>query len=461
MLIDGARPDIMQELLVSSALPNIEREIVRQGTFRVATSCAPSTTGPAYLPFLTGYFPGTVNIPGIRWLDKTQFRDKRLGLSRMRSYNGIEGPLLNRDLPPSCKTLFEIFDHPFNIFSMITRGLPKGNNLTRFSKPFAYTYAHITDQWGFVDRLAARRLVKALDQDPDFIFAVFPNVDSFSHLFNPRHDKTIAAYRFVDSTVGKIVEKLKKLKRWEETLLIITSDHGLTATHRHLDLALFLQHRKLDTLYYPIIWKSRPRFSVMVSGNAMAQVYCLDVPGREVCNEHLLRKSLGASWDELFEQAAVDFVIWRENRAQYTIQNSQGRACITTQDTGLTYDPVTADPLAYGSITKPLTRREALAATFDSRYPDALVQIEQLFSSPRCGDFVVISKNNYDLRQAYEWPEHHASHGSLHREHMIVPLIYNQTGWKLRPARTADIFNTILMWTGKSELPDTDGQSLI
>ena len=461
MLIDGARPDVMQELLASGTLPHIEREIVRQGTFRVASSCAPSTTGPAYLPFLTGCFPGTINIPGIRWLDKAQFQAKPLGLSRMRSYNGIEGPLLNRDLSPSCKTLFEIFERPFNIFSMITRGLPKGHNLTRLSKPFAYTYAHLTDQWGFVDRIAARRLVYALDQNPDFIFAVFPNVDSFSHLFHPFHDKTIAAYRFIDRTVGKVTSALKTTGRWDDTLLILTSDHGLTATHHHLDLAMHFERRKISTLVYPIVWKRNPRVSVMISGNAMGQVYCLDIPSEEVCNEHLIRKVLGAAWDDLFEQEALDFVIWRENRAQYIIQNSRGRAHIAKHEAGLSYVPVTADPLGYGSISEPLTRGEALAATFDSRYPDALVQIDQLFAAPRCGDFVVISKNDYDLRRTYEWPEHHASHGSLCREHMRVPLVYNQCGWDERPARTADVFSTVLDWTGRQSVGKTDGASLL
>jgi hypothetical protein len=108
-----------------------------------------------------------------------------------------------------------------------------------------------------------------------------------------------------------------------------------------------------------------------------------------------------------------------------------------------------------------MDRREALLATVESAYPDALVQIEQLFTSPRSGDLVVISKNGYDLRKAFEWPEHHSSHGSLCREHMMVPLIYNQTGWDNRPARTADIFNTILKWAGKTAPSNTDGESLI
>ncbi len=460
LLIDGARSDVMQELLEMGDLPNIKREIVKNGTFRTACSCAPSTTGPAYLPFLTGFFPGSINIPGIRWLDKAEFKKRIFSINRLRSYNGIEQIFLNYDLPLKIKTLFNYFENPYNIFSMITRGLPRGHNLTSIIKTFAYTYAHLTDQWGSVDRIAARRLLRAIEYEPDFIFAVFPNVDSFSHLFHPRHDKTIAAYRYVDYAVGKFVEELKKKKRWEETLLIITSDHGLTPTNHHLDLAHFFENRKLSTLFYPIIWKLKPKLSVMISGNAMAQVYFLDISPDEQCDINRIKEILGSIWFELLDRPEIDIVIGRAGRNSFIIESKRGRALITSQN-GLTYRPIQGDPLGYGPITTPLDSLGALKITFDSNYPDALIQIAQLFSAPRCGDLVVISKNGCDLRKEFEWPEHHASHGSLHREHMIVPLIYNESGWHERPARTADLFNTILKWSGRETVAKSDGQSLI
>jgi len=46
-LIDGARHDVMKSLLDAGKLPNIQKEILSRGTFRKATSCFPSTTGPA------------------------------------------------------------------------------------------------------------------------------------------------------------------------------------------------------------------------------------------------------------------------------------------------------------------------------------------------------------------------------------------------------------------------------
>ena len=74
LLLDGARVDILDKLLESNRLP-ILKELIKNGTYKKAISVFPSTTGPAYLPFLMGTYPGKANMPGIRWLDKLSFAD--------------------------------------------------------------------------------------------------------------------------------------------------------------------------------------------------------------------------------------------------------------------------------------------------------------------------------------------------------------------------------------------------
>ncbi len=458
-LIDGARHDVLRELLVAGELPNIQRHVLEPGTFRTATSVMPSTTGPAYLPFLTGCYPGTLNIPGIRWLDRREFLAKPVGKNRLRSYNGIEAPWFNDDLPAERPTLFELFDRPFNILSLISRGLPAGHNLTRYSKPLHYLYAHLTDDWQRVDRLAHRRLLKCLDRDPDYVFAVFPAVDSFSHLHHPRHEKTLAAYRGVDRSLGQVVARLQQLGRLDDTLLLLTADHGLTATHTHLDLGQFFQRRGIDTLTYPGIWKPRPRASVMISGNSLALVYLLHSRNGAGPREDEVKTTLGPIWDELLGREEIDLLITRRRERAYAVYSRRGTAVIERSDAGFTYRPESGDPLGLGPLPEPLDSRQALAVTFDSGYPDVLVQVDQLFSCSRCGDLVAISRDGFDLRSSFEWPEHHGSHGSLCAEHMKVPVIYNRRGWTEGPLRTADLFNTVLKWSGRATVEDCDGQA--
>src|SRR2546426_7396453 len=72
VLVDGARADVVRDLLDGGDLPNLARHVVEPGGITVGSSVFPSTTGVAYLPFLYGVYPGTANIPGIRWLDRRE-----------------------------------------------------------------------------------------------------------------------------------------------------------------------------------------------------------------------------------------------------------------------------------------------------------------------------------------------------------------------------------------------------
>lgn len=461
-LVDGARPDVLNELLDAGELPNIQREIVANGTRRTATSCLPSTTGPAHLPFLTGCYPGTLNVPGIRWLDKAVYhRGGVWDRSSFRSYNGIEALYMNRDLPAERKTVFELTERPFAIYSLVTRGLPRGHDLTKHSKPLLYLYAHLTDRWRPVDSLAHRRLLGCLERDPDFIFAVFPGVDSNSHLHHPHDPRTFDAYRYVDRSVGEVAARLKRLGRWDDTLVVITSDHGLTATDRHLDLATYLEGRGMRTLFYPKVWRRRPDAAVMISGNAAGKIYLFGEGGDGLLEGDAVREKLGDRWNELLARDEVDFLAWREGAGRIAVAAPRGRALVERTPQGYTYRPLEGDPFGLGELSEPLSEQDALRATVDSDYPDALVQLDQFFGSPRSGDLLVVSRNGSDLREAFEWPEHHGSHGSLHRLHMNVPLVYNQTGWDARPARTVDVYNTVLKWLGLSPAGETDGRSLV
>ena len=70
LLLDGARRDSLERHLVNGLMPNTKNLIDEGGSLSSAISVFPSTTGPAYLPFITGLFPGNANMPGIRWFDK-------------------------------------------------------------------------------------------------------------------------------------------------------------------------------------------------------------------------------------------------------------------------------------------------------------------------------------------------------------------------------------------------------
>ena len=65
LMADGARPDTLRAALDAGTLPALER-LRAEGGLHTVSSVFPSVTGPAYTPFLTGLYPGTAGIPGIR-----------------------------------------------------------------------------------------------------------------------------------------------------------------------------------------------------------------------------------------------------------------------------------------------------------------------------------------------------------------------------------------------------------
>ena len=460
-LLDGARPDMLNELIAQGKLPHLQ-QLVEEGTFQIATTCFPSTTGPAYLPFLTGQFPGTMNIPGIRWFDKQEFKRTRWNKMAMRSYCGPEAGWFNTDMPADKATLFDLLGESYNLYNMITRNIPDTHDLGKKGKNWLYTRAHFLKRHHPVDIQGHERIMGLLKsgKDFDFLFAVFPSVDWDSHYHHIRDHRTIAAYQIADNSIGEVRAYLEKKGWWKNTLFMLTSDHGLTPSHTHFDLGDWMTKQGMKSVGYPIIWRQNPKSAVMISGNSFGSVHLLNHDGDHVLQEKELVDHFSKErMDELLKKKAVDFITYRGNReGEYYVQNHQGKALISQHQETYAYRPIDADPLFLQNITVK-GHRGALESTFNSLYPDALVQISQLFKSRRAGDIVVSARNGYDLRDFWEYPEHKGSHGSLTKEHIHVPLIYNQKGWAEHAARTADIFPTILKWMDKP-VPVNEGNAL-
>ncbi|WP_158795942.1 alkaline phosphatase family protein [Pedobacter sp. L105] len=452
-LLDGARPDVLTQLIAEGRLPHI-KQLVDEGTFKIATTCFPSTTGPAYLPFLTGHFPGTLNIPGIRWFDKKEFKRTRWNKMAMRSYCGPEAGWFNTDMPANKPTLFELTGSAYNLYNMITRNVPDEHDLGKKGKNLLYTRAHFFKRHHPVDLQGHERIMELLksNKDFDFLFAVFPSVDWDSHYHDIRDAQTFEAYEIADNSIGEVRAYLEQKGWWKDILFMLTSDHGLTPTHTHFDLGDWLTDQGLKSISYPVIWRSNPKSAVMISGNSFGSIHLLNHKGDQVLAQKEILKYLGVErLKALLETEAVDFIAYRgDNPFEYYVENRRGRALITCNNNQYGYWPVSADPFDFGIIADGYM--ETLEATIQSNYPDALVQIVQLFRSNRAGDIIVSARNGYDLRDFWEYPEHKGSHGSLSKEHMLVPLIYNQKGWAGRASRTADIFPTILKWMNKTAI---------
>lgn len=454
ILLDGARPDVIGNLLAQGSLPHFYRLFVERGIFTRAVTSFPSTTGPAYLPYLTGFYPGYCNVPGIRWFDRRHYaHHSSLSFKNFRSYIGPESYLFNSDISSRVQTLFERFQKSTNIFSTVSRGVKFSGEKTHVLRGLYALYARLTDDWLTIDRAIGLQTQWALREKPDFLFSVFPGIDELSHLTHPFSDPVMKAYHQFDQRLGKIMKRLDL----EKTLVILASDHGLSATHTHFDLVGFLEDLGYHIFYYPKILKQNFDAVVMQSGNAMAHVYFKNGQGWE---ERSKVKDLEKVMDALSQRQEIAWVAALDEEKNVYIRSQDSDALIKKENEKIIYCCLSGDPLQMKGKNGPMTSQESLELSFYQKYPDAWVQLLQLFESCRTGDLVVTASLGHDLRSHFEWPEHRSSHGSLLQEHMHVPLALSHPFTLNRKIRSVDVYPTILKLLGIHQEKPCQGEAL-
>jgi arylsulfatase A-like enzyme len=454
LLADGLRPDVAEDLLAAGQLPNLAAMLSPRGVSRALT-CLPSTTNVAYLPFLTGCTPGRLNVPAIRWLDRTQYagrwwRDRHA----LRSYCGYQAGLLDHDLPADVRTIWELVPESAGFFTPIARGLTPERDPASGARKFWGALAHfVVPLHRAADRAVARGLLRAVEQPWRFIFAQFPAVDGFTHSHGPGSPQVHRAMRDLDATVGRLRAALVRQGALEDTLIVLVSDHGAAPVHTHLDLAEWFRRHGVPTLSHPILWARAPRCAVTTSGNGHAMVYAQPgTPRADRWPVARLRRpdAFGAGRDlvqALAREPAVAFVAGESGRGGLELVSSDGSAEIFRTGSRVIYRPRTGDPLRIGA-TRVATPDEWLAYGALDPYPDAAVQLLDQFQASRTGDLVVVAAEGFDLRERFEAPEHRAGHGSAVRSHMQIPL-WSSEPLPASPLRSVDVFPALLDWLGE------------
>src|SRR6266702_3748722 len=274
LLIDGARHDVLRALLAQGDLPNLARWVIEPGGMAVGTTVFPSTTGVAYIPFLFGRYPGTANVPGIRWLDRgavARGSGLRSQWRAARSYCGVQASWINRDI--ACgPSIFELVPQSLAICTPIIRGLRRGAHLMPQRRALLGIAAHYFGTYDALDRAVADAWVAAAGEPWRFLFVVFPGPDGLSHLLDPCHPRVLEAYRRIDRALGRFVARART--GGELPTLFVAADHGASVVREHCDIALALEAWGVPTLRHPWhVWRRGAQAAVMVSGNGCAHVY--------------------------------------------------------------------------------------------------------------------------------------------------------------------------------------------
>jgi hypothetical protein len=463
LVADGARFDSIDAVTrdgAANALPALARLRAEGGLYPVTTAF-PSVTGIAYAPFLTGRFPGPAGLPGLRWLDRSHTRCTRFPYAR--SYVGAEMRHLDGDLDPAHPTLFELAPSRFNAMSMLGRGTSANERIGRDVRTLARAarthWSGDVDGWIALDAHVARRsIAHIIERRPAFSCIALLGLDKASH--SAGHDSALArrALATMDAAVAELRDALERTKRWDETQLWVVSDHGHSRVRAHDDLAALVRAAGHRVLAHPWLLARRAEVAVMVGGNAMAHLY-VELERRERAGWSALRERWEPLVRTLLERESVDLVMLPDGNAGVEVRSrTRGSARITTSSDRFSYRSIDGDPLGVRCELEHVTAADAYDAFANTDHPDGAVQIAQLAASPRAGDIIVSAAPGWDFREKWEPIMHVSTHGSLHRDHMLVPLLVSRPV-RATPRRTADVMPSALAALGLPAAQDLDGTS--
>jgi hypothetical protein len=432
------------------------------GALHTITSCFPSVTGPAYAPFLMGRYPGPIGLPGLRWFDRE--REVCTFPDYTRSYVGYQMGAVDHDIDPNAPTIFELCDSKLGALNVISRGLPKRNRIGAISLRSAVRasrthFAGNVAGWLDIDRDVADELVARIDRDrPELVFAALTGVDKVSHARGQSSPMIMDALRIVDDTAARIRADAERAGTWADTSLWIVSDHGHSRVTQHEDLVRVVEGDGYRTVSHPWVLRVGAEVAVMVSGNAMAHLY-LELPSRKR-RADALNGRYARLFNTILSLPSVDLALVPRASTVDIHSPARGIASAWRDAGGYHYRRDSGDPLGIGHDLHGVSADDAYDASIETDYPDSVVQIVHLALAPRSGEIILSAARDWDFRARYEPIPHVSSHGALHREHMLVPLLTNRPV-RGRPRRTVDVMPSALAALGKPIPPGLDGESFI
>lgn len=476
ILLDGVRQDVFQKLLDEGKLPNIKK-IADNGVYiRNGVSVLPSTTGPAYAPFVMGLGPAKSKLSGIRLFDRVT--------GTYRVYCGTDNAKINDDAAKEFPTIYELLSDKstLTVFGMVDRGVAKSG------VPWIQVaYNKLTKDYNKMDSSLVDRFLKEMSNGiPVFSFISLHSPDSNGHSYGANCEYCQAII-FEDSLVGRIVDHIEASGERGRVSFVISSDHGLASTTRSFDVDAALAEDLKMNAYHSIprntidfnLFKSRFKNDIItaVSGNACVLVY-VKKPGASTFADRPSEAELRSYPDRLRKnrvdliayfasQPGIRHVLYRGNAGQYFAETSNGKALIKRNAGGFSYSVVSgADPFGYASSPNAAaltdgafhTADEWLAATGPLDYPDAPNLIADLLDSNCGGDIVLLAAPDYE-----PWNEGQKGvHGNLSYDQIKVPIIFSgpafKTGAVIESARTVDVFPTMLRALGREIPAAIDGK---
>jgi|GEM_PF-2147894 len=341
---------------------------------------------------------------------------------------------------------------------------------------------------GFLEKFVFQG--RGLGHLPKFSFVGLHAPDTVSHELGTNQDYR-EALRKTDLMIGGVVKYFTMRGEIDNITFIFSSDHGTDSVEEGpqyhapiikrlaADTGLPLHDSlKRFTFGFAKKWKTKQQeFSgiAAVSGNANVQLYLKgSCDGCKTVDLFKTKSSHGqvtnfvstlANYPEVAQVFSKDL-----EKNHFFMTSALGQVRIEAKDDTYRYvllsgrDPLElSSPMALEMIEAGqfYSGDQWAEATKDTNYPDCVVQIVQLLKAERSGDII------FDAAPGFEpWDEMQSGlHGSLRREHMMIPLLISSPRLDQEKAaavlkklgrypRSVDMYPTMLKLLGV-ELPET------
>ena len=187
--IDGLRPDA----ILSAPMPNLLHLMQNSAYTLNAQTIFPSSTLPSHASMLLGVCPSK---HGVDWNDYIPEKGFALGT--------------------------DIFDlaHAAGLQTVMYVGKEKLRQLTEPSSTDIFVY--VNDR----DLVVAQRLLDNFPQDFGLLFVHFPLVDGMGHEYGWMSPEQLSVAYRADEALGNILAELDARGLRDDTLIIVTADHG-------------------------------------------------------------------------------------------------------------------------------------------------------------------------------------------------------------------------------------------
>lgn len=473
LLVDTLMNTTLKEAIKNEKAPAFQFFIENGYNIPNVVSPFPTMSVNVDSTLLTGLYSDQHKIPGLVWFNKKENRIINYGghvrelvkLGLKQSMEDIFYNLNHSHLSKKHKTIHEILKDQDIQTASINTLMYRGHESVQITFPFlmsvvtgmrrkifAYAphvfsygamkklnpskrYSLFWQKYGFNDKFTAKELKYLIEQDmlPALTIAYFPDLDQRIHKNGRMDTKGIEK---VDKQLQSI---LNTYGTWEEALTdhiwIILGDNGQAWIDKDRNLAL-IDLRKLLSMYKIPKLKKRIGSSdqvILGVNERMAFIYTLD-------SMNVPLEELGKIMQK---DKRIDVIAWKEGNS-ITVISGMHDGQLTFHPEGDLIDGYGQSWFIEGDI-------ELLDLSINEKtvnygiYPDALARLyTTLFSHE--GDYLVVSAKPGHEFIGEGSPTHigGASHGGLHEQDSLVPMIVTGTNTKPKNARILDIRDWLL-----------------